>query len=151
MKTAAILLLSIAVVCVAQRQGPNQQPGTGSDVKQLESVTWNLKDHKLIWTVQSGRMANGRFESRSSDRHEITPNDAVMMFDEQRRGFSHQEAVALQKLLDTLSLYCAESVIWWDHGEGKKLDSDGPGDGDKKEQPAPKKKVPVGADIALLR
>src|SRR6266404_3966358 len=123
MKTALILLLSFGVVCVAvaQHQQSKPQSGSSQDVKQLESVTWNLKDHKLVWVVQNGSVANGRFEGKSSDRYEISPNDAVMAFSEQHRGFSTQEAAALQRLLDTLSLYCAESVIWWDHGEGEKL------------------------------
>ena len=40
---------------------------------------------------------------------------------EEQRGFGEQEAVALHKLLDTLSLYCAESVVWWDRGQGRPL------------------------------
>src|SRR4051794_13103581 len=109
LKTAAILLFAIGVVCVGQSQAP--------EMKRLESVTWDLKEHKLMWVVQKGTMTNGHFGGSSVDRYEISPNEAVMAFADQRRGFSPQEAAGVQKLLDTLSLYCAESVIWWDHGE----------------------------------
>jgi len=37
---------------------------------------------------------------------------------DEERGFDGKEAVSLHRLLDTLSLYCAESVVWWDEGEG---------------------------------
>ena len=139
MKMAIILLLSAGAVGVAQRQESVR------DVKQLESVTWDLNAHKLTWVVRTGTMANGRFEGGTSQSYEISPGDAVMKFSDQRRGFSPQEAAGVQKLLDTLSLYCAESVIWWDHGEGVKLDEKG------NEQTPPKKRVPAGAPIALLR
>ena len=88
---------------------------------------------------------HGGFEGASAESYEISPNEAVMKFSDQRRGFSPQEAAGVQKLLDTLSLYCAESVIWWEHGEGVKLDGKG------NEQTPPKKKAPTGAEIALLR
>ena len=139
MKIAVILLLSAGAVGVAQRQEPAR------DAKQLESVTWDLNAHKLTWVVRTGTMANGRFEGASAESYEISPNEAVMKFSDQRRGFSPQEAAGVQKLLDTLSLYCAESVIWWEHGEGVKLDGKG------NEQTPPKKKAPTGAEIALLR
>ena len=115
-----------------------------------------MKAHKLIWVVQTGSVSNGHFEKASSDQYEITPTEAEMAFSKERRGFSHQEAVALQRLLDTLSLYCAESVVWWEHGEGVKLDENGAPAGhektdhEQKEQPTPKRKAPTSGDIALL-
>jgi hypothetical protein len=45
-----------------------------------------------------------------------------MAFSNEKRGFTQEEAASLHKLLDTLSLYCAESVVWWDQGEGERLD-----------------------------
>jgi hypothetical protein len=27
----------------------------------------------------------------------------------------------LHKLLDTLAIYCAESVVWWDQGQGNEV------------------------------
>ncbi|MEX2264918.1 MAG: hypothetical protein WD696_23390 [Bryobacteraceae bacterium] len=88
----------------------------------MESVTWDLKSHKLIWVVETGQVQNGEFKAKESKRYEITPDDAVMTVAQERRGFTKEEASALHKLLDTLALYCAESVIWWDKGEGNKIE-----------------------------
>ena len=132
MKTAVVLWLSLAAVSCAQdkkvdnKSGENQAQAGTQDKKRLESVTWDLKNHKLIWVVQKGGEQNGEFVAKSSDRYEISPDEAVMAFANQKRGFTKEEASSLHKLLDTLSLYCAESVIWWDQGEGEPLDGTTP-------------------------
>lgn len=128
MKTAVLLLLSLAGISCAQdkkmdnKSTENKAPETTQDKKRLESVTWDLKTHKLVWVVEHGAEENGEFVAKSSDRYEISPDDAVMAFSDEKRGFTREEASSLHKLLDTLSLYCAESVIWWDQGEGNPLD-----------------------------
>src|SRR5262249_12464698 len=81
---------------------------------------------------QTGSVKNGEFQATSSEKYEISPDEAIMAFADEKRGFTQAEAVAVRKLLDTLSLYCAESVIWWDQGKGVKLD---PKSKDKKESP----------------
>jgi hypothetical protein len=54
---------------------------------------------------------------------------------QEKRGFDVNEAVLLHRLLDTISLYCAQSVVWWDRGEGERITDDA----DRTmEQPAPK-------------
>ena len=148
MRTGVILLLMIGAVCTAQRQKAEE---SASPAKQLESVTWDLTSHKLAWVVKNGTLSSGRFAAESTDHYEISPREGVMAFGGERRGFSPQEAAAVQKLLDTLSLYCAESVIWWDQGEGVKLDEDGKPDGETIHNPAPKKAPANGRDIAMLR
>jgi hypothetical protein len=120
MKAALALLLSVASISCAQERKKD-------DSKRLSSVTWDLKAHKLIWEVQSGREVDGDFKADSTSRYEISPDDAVMKVLNERRGFTETEAKSLHRLLDTLSLYCAESVVWWDQGQGQKLDeSEGP-------------------------
>ncbi len=147
MKNAVVLLLAVAAIsCAQDRKAPAKEPDNNSENKRLESVTWDLKSHKLIWVVQKGTERNGEFVPSASDRYEITPDDAVMAFSNERRGFTEEEAASLHKLLDTLSLYCAESVIWWDQGEGTRLN--GPGDkgdkgGDKSKEAAPPKRERV--------
>jgi hypothetical protein len=113
-KTALILFISFGAISCAQEKKPDA-------LKRLESVTWDLKNHKLVWVVQKGSEVNGKFVASSEDRYEISPDDAIMAFSEEKRGFTEQEAASLHKLLDTLSLYCAESVVWWDQGEGEKI------------------------------
>jgi len=112
-RTAALLLCFAALSCAQDRR----------EKKRIESVTWDLKDHKLIWVVQRGTEGpGGQFNVKSSDRYEISPDEAVMFFANEKRGFTSEEAASLHKLLDTLSVYCAESVVWWDRGEGQRLD-----------------------------
>ena len=66
-----------------------------------------------------------------------------MTFAEEKRGFTEEEAASLHKLLDTLSLYCAESTVWWDQGKGVKLDKN-----KKEKKEAPKRET---VEAPLLR
>jgi hypothetical protein len=96
-----------------------------SEARRLGTVTWDLKNHKLVWTIEKGATVNGEFVAATSDRYEISPDDAVMAFSDQKRGFTEAEATSLHRLLDVLSLYCAESVVWWDQGQGTPVDGSG--------------------------
>ena len=129
MRIAALLFLSLAGISCAEEKKPeaNQGGAAGTtEKKRLESVTWDLKSHKLVWVVQKGVEEDGKFVVKTTDRYEISPDDAVMAFSNEKRGFTDDEAASLHKLLDTLSLYCAESVVWWDAGEGKRVDPNQP-------------------------
>ena len=127
MKALAGLLLMFAVVPCAQDRKVDHQTTKDRQTtkKRLESVTWDLKTHKLVWVVQNGSEDSGEFVAENSNKYEISPDDAVMEIDGEKRAFTGEEAASLHKLLDTLSLYCAESVLWWDQGQGVKLDQDG--------------------------
>jgi hypothetical protein len=127
MRTALALLLSFAAVSWGQEL---KQKGS----KRLSSVTWDLMTHRLTWDVQTGREVNGEFRAESTAHYEISPDDAVMQVLNERRGFAAAEAKSLHRLLDTLSLYCAESAVWWDQGQGEKLEEGKPGG-----KPAPRK------------
>jgi hypothetical protein len=126
MKTAVVLLLSLAAASFAADPKPNpvKEPDTRlktekSDVvKRLGAVTWDLDTHKLVWVVQKGSMVDGQFVTESEQKYEISPDKALMAVEDEARGFDGDEAISLHKLLDVLSLYCAESVVWWDEGQG---------------------------------
>jgi len=121
MKTAFVLVLSLAAACFAADPKPAAKElpaGPTGEVKRLGSVTWDLDAHKLVWVVQKGSMVNGAFVPTSEEKYAISPDKARMMVADEERGFDGQEAVSLHRLLDTLSLYCAESVVWWDEGQG---------------------------------
>ena len=60
----------------------------------------------------------GQLHSVSMRQPGITPDDAVMSFETEQRSFDNDEATTLHHLLDVLSLYCAESVVWWEEGQG---------------------------------
>lgn len=128
MKRVVILVLSLVGIACAQE--PKIQPNN-SEKKRLDSVTWDLKSQKLIWVVARGTVANGNFTPTATDRYEISPDDATMTYGTEIRGFTEEEAASLHKLLNTLSLYCAESVVWWDKGEGEKIDKHSQGSADR--------------------
>lgn len=115
MKTAIGWLLCTAVFLPAQGKAPGA-------VKRLDSVTWDLNTHKLVWVVQTGSEETGSFVPGASAKYEISPKDAVMAFGEEKRGFTPEEASSLNDLLNVLSLYCAESTVWWDQGQGTPVD-----------------------------
>ena len=91
-------------------------------VRRLEGVTWSPADHKLTWTVASGKMTDGKFEARERFTYEIDMDAAVMTNSGQDRRFSKQEAVRVHALMDMVAKYAAESTIWWDAGEGEPVD-----------------------------
>jgi hypothetical protein len=168
MKTALVLMLSFAAASFAADQADQKaakepdmrmQSGKSGEVKRLGSVTWDLEAHKLVWVVQKGSMVDGQFVAASEEKYAISPDKARMVFADEERFFDGQEALSLHKLLDVLSLYCAESVVWWDQGQGtRSKPSVAPGKPDGKEKPVkvgqpenggkPKYRVPAGHVIA---
>jgi hypothetical protein len=140
MKNAAVLLLSLAFA--------SAQDSTPETVKHLKSVTWDLNTHKLVWVVETGTKTNGDFVASGTARYEVSPDEARMKFADETRGFTAEEAASLHHLLDVLSVYCAESTVWWDQGKGVPIDNQNqttpasPPDGKpvRVDQPQPKKK-----------
>jgi hypothetical protein len=114
MKTALTLLLSCASLVLAQSPQPNAEPV--QTIKRLASVTWDLDTHKLVWVVQKGTEVNGEFVASSTDRYEVSPEDAVMASKDEKRGLAQEEAGSVTDLVNLLSLYCAESTDWWEQG-----------------------------------
>jgi hypothetical protein len=174
MKLASALLLSFAAMIYAADE-PNQaaKPAPGSTgqtqpvnppadsqvVKKMGVVSWDPDAHKLRWTVQTGSLVNGQFVKASEAQYEISPDEATMGFADEKRGFDGEEAEGLHHLLDILSLYCAESVAWWDQGLGdpvpphpSKTDSDTPQKPVKIQQPQTKPALPPipGTRVAEL-
>jgi hypothetical protein len=160
MLRTAIVVFSFAAIACAQDSKP-------AETRRLSSVTWNLESHKLVWVVQKGTQQDGKFLTSKEDSYEITPDEAVMSYLQEKRGFTEDEATSLHRLLDVLSLYCAESTAWWDGGQGVPLDLNGkptgpgknPGDPEKSvkprkvdgpQHPAPKRR-PRGELIAVVK
>ena len=127
LKTLTVLFLSFAGVSCAQDRNAQDRKMTTNESqpearKRLKSVTWDLTSHKLSWEVETGKIEGGDFVPTSSEHYEISPDQAQMQYANETRGFSEAEAASLHKLLDTLAIYCAESVVWWDQGQGDKVD-----------------------------
>ncbi|MFI5336629.1 MAG: hypothetical protein ACHQ5A_07585 [Opitutales bacterium] len=145
MKTAIVVLVISMGAAWAADPPQHQAAGEGRQAKRLGSFTWDLNAHKLVWVIEKGTIANGEFRPASEERYEISPDQAVMSNEDQRRGFDDVEAANLQKLLDVLSLYCAESVRWWEEGQGLPLDPGAiPGPSTKPDRPGGQKPVRVG-------
>jgi hypothetical protein len=162
-KTAFALLLSCAALCLAQDAKPLPDAKTGN-VKRLGSVTWDMATHKLVWMVEEGTLVDGGFVPSSGVKYEISPDDAMMMFGEEKRHFGAEEAANLHLLLNVLSRYCVDSVVWWEQGpsgptspqqspHGSPQESPQPGPVTKPEQPAePKQPVaPVGKPVKVAQ
>jgi len=98
-------------------------PPDAQVVKKMGAVTWDPDAQKLQWTVQTGHLVDGKFVAVSEDKYEISPDEATMRTSDEKRGFDGDEAEGLHQLLDILSLYCAESVAWWDQGLGDPVPS----------------------------
>jgi hypothetical protein len=149
MKSALILALSLAGAAIAadpkavKETETRMQTDPAGVVKRLGSVTWDLESHKLVWIVQKGSMVNGEFVAASEERYAISPDQARMMVGEEERGFAGEEAVSLHRLLDALSLYCAESVVWWNQGQGAPVDKQ---PGNHNEKPKTNGDKPVKVD-----
>jgi hypothetical protein len=122
MKTALVLSLTLTAALFAADPKPNPVKAPEKlppeEVKRLGALTWNPDAHKLVWVVQKGTMVNGEFVPSGEQKYEISPDNAVMSVAQEQRGFDNDEAVTLHHLLDVLSLYCAESVVWWEEGQG---------------------------------
>jgi hypothetical protein len=116
MKAALVLLLSCASLSLAQSTESTPKPV----VKRLASVTWDLDTHKLVWVVQKGAEVNGEFVPSSTDKYEVSPEEAVMASKDEKRGLGQDEAGSVTDLVNLLSLYCAESTDWWEDGSAAK-------------------------------
>jgi len=144
METALIRIVPLAMLGIAafgqDSPTPKAEPKP-DEVRRLESVTWDLKTHTLKWTVQKGTEVNGAFVPKSSDRYEVAPDFALMKFADEKRSFEASEAAVLHRLLDTISLYCAQSVVWWEHGEGTPVTDNADRAAPEADHPAPPETV----------
>jgi hypothetical protein len=141
----ALATIVFSAVCIlsshAQTKGMEKADSKADEVQRLESITWDLKTHTLKWTVQKGTDVKGEFQAASAQHYEISPDVAMMKVADEKRGIEHDEAALLHRLLDTLSIYCAESVVWWDHGEGGRITDDADRSGKPDTKPGPKPTV----------
>jgi hypothetical protein len=150
MKKVVVLIISVAAFSFAQDK-------PAETVKRLDSVTWDLNTHKLVWVVQTGAQVNGKFVPQSSKRYEVSPDEASMIAEDEKRAVDRDEADSLHHLLDVLSLYCAQSTMEWDKGGLQKKTTSAPSpDGtpvkvDQKQPPAKKPTYHVAATDNVAR
>lgn len=109
MRSAVALFVLFAALGCAQDNQPKE-------VKRLSAVTWDLSTHKLIWTVEKGTVVDGEFVTKDKVQYEVSPDENFMAYAGEKRPVSEEEASSLHELLNLLSVYCVESVVWWDRG-----------------------------------
>lgn len=91
--------------------------------RRLETVTWNPSEHKLTWIVSSGEVdPQGGFKAKTSQTYVIDMDAATMSYSGEDRKFSSDEATRVHRLMDLVAKYAVESTVWWDDGQGEKLD-----------------------------
>jgi|SRR5579871_1474322 len=124
MKTAVLLIFSLAGLAAAEEPGDAQGQGAAPQqqseavpAKRLQSVTWDLEHQKLTWVVEDGVAKNGEFVPSSKESYEISPKDQKMAFQGEQRGFTDAEGAWLTHLLNVLTVYCAQSTVWWAGGD----------------------------------
>ena len=116
-KTSRPLRLAAAVIVFAATAC-----GQEGKARRLETVTWSPTEHKLTWVVASGDMDEGKFKSKGKLSYVIDLDKATMQFNGENRGFSKNEAANVHALMDLVAKYAVESTVWWDDGQGDKLD-----------------------------
>ncbi len=126
---------------VAQHQDPDQD-NSAPETRRLETVSWNAVSHELTWVISKGDKAGTDFRPLSKDNYLIKLDNATMTYNGETRGFSKQEAANVHVLMDLVSKYAADSTIWWDQGQGDKLDGNG-----NPQQKQEKKKEVSGASV----
>ncbi len=108
-------------------RAPRQDKGDTDDQapRRLETVTWNSVKHELTWVVSKGQKEKNSYRALSNSNYEISMDSATMTFQGETRRFSKQEAVNVHALMDVIAKYAVDSTIWWDDGQGEKLDKHG--------------------------
>jgi hypothetical protein len=133
----------------------HQERGANPKLRRLESVTWNPVSDELTWVVSTGDKAAGPYQPAVKETYHIQMDSATMTVSGEGRHFSQEEAENVQVLMDLLSKYAIDSTIWWEAGQGDKLDGEGnplPGNKNGDKKPAPNMRRADGqVDMKALR
>jgi hypothetical protein len=129
MRVLAIGLFALSAVSFAQQREPGREkPGdVDRTPRRLESVTWNSVKHELTWVVSKGENNGAAYKPLSTESYLINMDDATMSFHSERRRFSSQEAVNVHTLMDLVAKYAVDSTVWWDEGQGERIDGNDSG------------------------
>jgi hypothetical protein len=111
--------------------------------RRLETVTWNPTTRELTWVVSEGNTSTGTYLSLTRATYLIHLDAAVMQFNGEGRRFSQEEAQNVQTFMDVLSEYAIRSTIWWELGQGEKID--------EQKNPTPREKNKTPPDPGNLR
>jgi len=113
MAKPAALIVVVLAACAQQGGVQKLKP------RRLESLTWNSVKHELTWVVSNSE------KEKKEQGYRIQMDSASMNVNGESRGFSKREAANVRVLMDILSRYAIESTMWWEDGQGEKLDEKG--------------------------
>ncbi len=113
----------------AKPADPPKPGGPQIRLRRLESVTWNPVTEELTWVVSTADPASDVYKPGVKQTYVIHMDQATMNFNGSARRFDRHEAEQVYALLDVLSRYTVESTIWWEHGEGERVEPNAPPSG----------------------
>ena len=90
--------------------------------RRLETVTWNPTTCELTWVVSEGNTSAGAYLPLARATYLVHVDAAVMQFNGEGRRFSQEEAQNVHTFMDILSQYAIGSTIWWELGQGEKVE-----------------------------
>jgi hypothetical protein len=112
--------------------------------RRLETVTWNPTTCELTWVVSEGNTSAGAYLPLARETYLVHVDAAVMQFNGEGRRFSQEEAQHVHTFMDILSQYAIGSTIWWELGQGEKVE-------EQKNPSPPSEKNKTPPDPANLR
>lgn len=123
----ALLVVLVFLACASAQElpPPSKKSPMPKKAVRLESLTWDPVNSKLSWVVTEGTVDESERYTPEGPRsfYSIDMRRAVMFFEGDGRRFSKQEALGVSALLNRLSRYTLESVLWWQEGEGEPIDT----------------------------
>jgi hypothetical protein len=118
MKFLFLLLLSLPLLAQEEDQQPKH--------RRLESVVIDAREWKVRVNVSEGH--NDRSGNFVADKllpeYTIDPDERLMILGDEKRSFNEdvhkaaEEGEALNAVLQKLTRYAIDSVVWWEAGEG---------------------------------
>ncbi len=137
--TTIAAVLAFAATGLAQTEGPSDNHNSaehkqddlkpapdampGNKARRLESVSWNSVQHRLTWVITDGvKTDSDGYKPENVKTYRIDMDKAIMLFNGERRHFSNEEAASVHALMDLIAKYAVESTLWWDAGQGEKLE-----------------------------
>lgn len=145
MRALVISLFALSAMSLAQQREPAREKPRDADraSRRLESVTWNSVKHELTWVVSRGEKTGAAYKPVSTEDYLISMDEATMLFRGERRRFSSEEAVNVHALMDLVAKYAVDSTVWWDEGQGEKIDGNDKGRQKKDDKKRPADNVAV--------
>lgn len=146
MRTLAIGLFALSALGLAQQREPAREKSGPADhtPRRLESVTWNSVKHELTWVVSQGEKTGAAYKPTANENYQISMDEATMSFHGELRRFSREEAANVHTLMDLVAKYAVDSTVWWDDGQGEKLD------GNDKRKPKDEDKPRPADNVAVI-